>query len=378
MDQSNFVFEGEDVHCAEEVCLVCSKNSEVYELAGSVPEVTFDAKLLLLTGIKIPQNELELGMWVRMTWFDARLKLCSCGKTGQLDSVKAPTRTRMQRNMEDFVWTPELTIDERVHPVRREGSLLDFTLEGDEDRSGVNMSFTSHLRATVKCMYKTRNYPYNKNSCPVTIVPYSHGHDQSTKFSPRNLTRGSITYKDVLVDDCFLPREYGKGGKDGFRVILDRRGGEVMRTYEFTLMNNLVFAVLSVSFSPRNTDVSFILEAVTVAFYIDFDLYTKAPPVTEYEGGVTLLEEVTRIYYFLVFIQALVSISLRFLIRRFLDNNPLIRDKPLVKKLMQSSWLFFIGFKLALIGFFYLNYVMNSRLMNQSREKCPDAGASEH
>ena len=151
-----------------------------------------------------------------------------------------------------------------------------------------------------RCMYKTRNFPYNTDSCPVRIVPYNHGHEVSTKFFHRNLTKNNIIYKDMkLVDACPLPKEYGEAGENGFRVVLDRRGGGVMRTYEFTLMAFLVTAVLSVALSPRYTDVSFIGECVSVALYIDFDLFNKAPPVAEDEGGVTLLEEVTHKSIFL-------------------------------------------------------------------------------
>ena len=206
----------------------------VYELPGTAPNVTFDIKLLKLTGIKMAQNELDLGIWARMVWFDPRLKLCNCGKTGkQLDfEQEVSTGTKMQGNMEDFVWTPDFTINERVHSVRREGSLLDFMLEADEESSGVKISFTVNLRATVKCMYKTRNFPYNTDSCPVRIVPYNHGHEVSTKFFHRDLAKSNIIYKDMkVVDACPLPKEYGEAGENGFRVVLDRRGGGVMRTY---------------------------------------------------------------------------------------------------------------------------------------------------
>ena len=118
-----------------------SMKAKVYELPGSAPDVTFDTKLLKMTGIKMPENELDLGLWARMVWFDPRLKLCNCGKTGKPlgSEQEVSTGTRMQGNMEDFVRTPDFTIYERVHSVRREGSLLDFTLEADEDCSGVNM-----------------------------------------------------------------------------------------------------------------------------------------------------------------------------------------------------------------------------------------------
>ena len=192
----------------------------------------------------------------------------------------------MQGNMEDFVWTPDFTIKERVHPVRREGSLLDFMLEADGESSGVNVSFTVNLRVTVKCMYKTKDYPYNKDSCPVTIAPYNHVHEVSTKFLLRDLAKGNILYKDVKVHASLVH------GKNGFKVVLDRRGGGVMQTYEFTMKSFLVTSTLSLALSPRYTDVSFVGECVAVAFYIAFDLYNKSPPVPEDEGGVTLLEEV--------------------------------------------------------------------------------------
>ena len=262
-------------------------NAEVYELPGSAPDVTFDTKLLKMTGIKMPENELDLGLWARMVWFDPRLKLCNCGKSGKQREVS--TGTRMQGNMEDFVWTPDFTIKERVHPVRREGSLLDFMLEADGESSGVNVSFTVNLRVTVKCMYNTKDYPYNKDSCPVTIAPYNHVHEvsiPSTKFLLRDLAKGNILYKDVKVHASLVH------GKNGFKVVLDRRGGGVMQTYEFTMKSFLVTSTLSLALSPRYTDVSFVGECVAVAFYIAFDLYNKSPPVPEDEGGVTLLEEV--------------------------------------------------------------------------------------
>ena len=85
----------------------------------------------------------------------------------------------------------------------------------------------------------------------------------------------------------------------------------------------------------------------------------------------------TRVYYFIIFGQAMVGISLRFLIRRFLANNPLVRNKPLVKNILQSYFPFGLNILVALIGFLYLKYVMKVRLEGQ-REKCIDAGAIEH
>ena len=84
----------------------------------------------------------------------------------------------------------------------------------------------------------------------------------------------------------------------------------------------------------------------------------------------------TRIAYIIVLCQAVISISLRFLIRRLLANKPL----PGVKKLMQSSWLSFLGIMSALIGFLYLNYVVKDRLARArlTWDKCEDAGAIDH
>ena len=70
----------------------------------------------------------------------------------------------------------------------------------------------------------------------------------------------------------------------------------------------------------------------------------------------------TRIYYFLVIAMAVCGISARFFVKRFLEKNPLVKDKPLVKKLLQSSWLSFISIFAALVGFLYINYVMKVRL----------------
>ena len=294
VDQLKFTYEGKEVICGEEVCLVEPKKYKVME-SNSASKVTFDAKLLKLTGIKMSRDELDLGMWMRMEWHDSRLKLCACGKPGKvLDSEQeASAGTRMRAgNLEEFVWTPDFTISERVHSVRREGSFMDFMLEADEEGSGVNISYTVNLRVAAKCMFKTRDYPYDKNSCRVRIVPFNHGHEASTKFVPRELLRRNILYKDVNVEVCLLPREHGKAAKNGFRVVLDRRGDGVMRTYEFTMMTFVVASALSVSLHPRYTDVSFIVEAVLVAFYMDFDLYNKAPPVADDEGGQTMLEEV--------------------------------------------------------------------------------------
>ena len=79
----------------------------------------------------------------------------------------------------------------------------------------------------------------------------------------------------------------------------------------------------------------------------------------------------TRIYYFLVIIVALCGIFVRVTLRRFLEKNPLVKDKPLVKKLLRSSFLSTISIFAALVGFLYINYVMKVRLA-QSWEKCPD------
>ena len=254
-------------------------------------------RTLRLTGIKLKRNELDLGMWLRMHWYDPRLKLCACGKEGEelgLEQCPADTRKKahMQENVEEHIWTPDFTVKERAHSVRREGNLLDFLVEADEESSGVNIGFTVNLRVAVKCKFRTMDYPFNKNNCPVTIVPYNHEHDQSVKFVIRNMTMRNILYKDLKVDVCPQLRENGEAAKNGFMVVLDRRGGGEFRTYEFTMRAFVVTSILAVALSPRYTDVSFIGEAVLTGFYIDFDLYNKAPPVAEEDGGITLLEEV--------------------------------------------------------------------------------------
>ena len=297
-DKHKFTFEGKKVFCAEEACLVRPMKYKVYELSNPSPEVSFEVKLLKLTGIKLKRNELDLGMWLRMHWYDPRLKLCACGKAGQElgleQEVPADTRKKahMQENVEEHIWTPDFTVKERAHSVRREGNLLDFLVEADEESSGVNIGFTVNLRVAVKCKFKTMDYPFNKNNCPVTIVPYNHEHDQSVKFVIRNMTMRNILYKDLKVDVCPQLRENGEAAKNGFMVVLDRRGGGEFRTYEFTMRAFVVTSILAVALSPRYTDVSFIGEAVLTGFYIDFDLYNKSPPVAEEDGGKTLLEEV--------------------------------------------------------------------------------------
>ena len=80
----------------------------------------------------------------------------------------------------------------------------------------------------------------------------------------------------------------------------------------------------------------------------------------------------TRIYYFLVIATAVCGISARFFVKRFLEKNPLVKDKPLVKKLLQSSWLSLASIMAALIGFLYINYVKKVKLA-QSWEKCIEA-----
>lgn len=80
----------------------------------------------------------------------------------------------------------------------------------------------------------------------------------------------------------------------------------------------------------------------------------------------------TRIFYFLVFAQAVCGIFVRFFVKRFLEKNPLVKDKPLVKKLLQSSWLSLASIMAALIGFLYINYVKKVKLA-QSWEKCIEA-----
>ena len=80
----------------------------------------------------------------------------------------------------------------------------------------------------------------------------------------------------------------------------------------------------------------------------------------------------TRLYYFLVIAMAVCGISARFFVKRFLEKNPLVKDKPLVKKLLQSSWLSLASIMAALIGFLYINYVKKVKLA-QSWEKCIEA-----
>ena len=84
----------------------------------------------------------------------------------------------------------------------------------------------------------------------------------------------------------------------------------------------------------------------------------------------------TRIAYVIVLIEAVICISLRFLIRRILDNKPL----DWVKKLMQSSWLSLVGVMSALVGFMYLNIVVKVRLRSAGQHwaKCENAGAIEY
>ena len=99
-----------------------------------------------------------------------------------------------------------------------------------------------------------------------------------------------------------VPSSQSKAGEKQFAKAKNAKTSNIddlkitkMRTYEFTMMAFVGLAVLAVALSPLHTDVSFIGEAVLAAFYIDFDLYTKAPPVPIADGGETLLEEVMKL-----------------------------------------------------------------------------------
>ena len=74
----------------------------------------------------------------------------------------------------------------------------------------------------------------------------------------------------------------------------------------------------------------------------------------------------------IVLVEAVICISLRFLIRRFLDNKHL----DWLKKLMQSSFLSLVGVMSALVGFMYLNFVVKVRLSGQEWDRCRNAGAT--
>ena len=82
----------------------------------------------------------------------------------------------------------------------------------------------------------------------------------------------------------------------------------------------------------------------------------------------------TRIAYTIVLVEAVICISLRFLVRRFLENGHL----PGLHRLVHSSYLSFFGIMASLVLFLYLGYVVELRLSGQSWETCEDAGEIGH
>ena len=121
-----------------------------------------------------------------MTWRDPRLEICACAKNGpsieheQYDQTNPPAvQATGQPGTMGVEWTPELSLKERIHPVRREGEMLDFQVQADRS-GGVKVSFTANLRVSVKCKYKTRGIPYDKNNCSVTIVNLNEEHMEAT------------------------------------------------------------------------------------------------------------------------------------------------------------------------------------------------------
>ena len=71
----------------------------------------------------------------------------------------------------------------------------------------MKVSFTANLRVSVKCKYKTRGFPYDKNNCSVTIVNLNEEHMEVTKFRLNNFTQRNILYKDLRVKSHRIANE---------------------------------------------------------------------------------------------------------------------------------------------------------------------------
>ena len=136
----------------------------------------------MVSGLRMKVDELDVAMWIRMTWRDPRLEICACAKNGssiEHEQYDETNTSAVQVRLERWVWTPELSLKDQIHPVRREGEMLDFQVQADRS-GGVKVSFTANLRVSVKCKYKTRGFPYDKNNCSVTIVNLNEEHVEAT------------------------------------------------------------------------------------------------------------------------------------------------------------------------------------------------------
>jgi hypothetical protein len=273
-----FKFEGRNVHCANLMCVVKKEGYNRYQTPKKKLDVKFDVELLDLWQLNMLKNQMDIKMWLRMTWTDPSLTLCDCSNHN---------RAQTGQNLEEHIWTPDLIVEEAVRISRVSPFDFDLRREGDEKR-GLRVAMAMELRLTVSCALAELHYPYDQNRCIVRLASHNHGHKE-VKFVRVRVSSHNIIYKDLEVNATELCEKEVVDGKDGFKIILRRDGDKMRWRYGF-LLSVFVFVTLSVQQplvwrGPGINDQSGpIVEVMLMAFYILFSVYGKIPPAADQEG----------------------------------------------------------------------------------------------
>ena len=292
-DTTHFTMEGRKVRCEDQMCAVMSTNYQKFTAPTKDQyeenQVTFDAKVLKLTGLDTKSNRLDLGLWVGMEWREPSLQLCDCSEAGD--------RLQAGMDLEGLVWMPQLAVTEAQALTRSEKHHT--ALQVEDGAKGVKISFSVDLRLTIKCHLVTEYYPFDRNRCLVRVGSYSHTHS-GTKFTRGSITSRNIKYKDLVVKVLYMCEEevtQSDGRMEGFKIILVREGFAVKKLYGFVMDIFMAMAAFSILLPIEWHGVGLldksspIVEAAVSSFYILFDVYSKTPQTSQGRDSILLTLE---------------------------------------------------------------------------------------
>jgi len=282
-NKQNFTMSLWNVVCQDKVCVGKSKKYLKYEVPKSQNEkstttVHFDIDVFNVTHIDIYKDTMSIAVRLGMRWEDAGLHMCNC-RDEEEDFI-------IPINLERHIWIPDVTMYslkdfERIKVLKPAGLFL---VEKTNGTTMVNLSMD--LRATVICSFNVSRYPFDRSICSVRVGSYSHS-KMMLRFVKDSVKAKNITRRDV---DIYV-RELCKNEtlnekkderRDGFRIILIRKGHETKNKCVFVVHLFMITAGLSLLLPGNPQDIAvdkseLLIGVVISAYYILFDIQAQTP-----------------------------------------------------------------------------------------------------
>ncbi|XP_048585190.1 gamma-aminobutyric acid receptor subunit alpha-6 isoform X2 [Nematostella vectensis] len=159
---------------------------------GGPLQVVVDLVIISMSSLDDNNMEYTISFYLRQTWHDPLLRY------NKSSLVNAASYATLNYALVDKIWKPD-TYLENVKKIDAGSDDKSLVHKGFRVYPNGNVTFSTRISATLSCKMEFRNFPMDRQSCPVTISSYFFPEDEIYYiWGDLRIYKGELAQFDVL------------------------------------------------------------------------------------------------------------------------------------------------------------------------------------